>query len=330
MTNIKDIFKANERIKKEVINTPLLSSDRLNEILPFNLFLKAESLQRIGAFKFRGACNAVFIVKDTKKNVIAYSSGNHAQAVALAAKIASLNATIIMPNDAPKIKIEGTKSYNPKIIFYDRYTESREKIGKKIAYEKNLELIKPYDDTRVIAGQGTAGLEIVEQMRTINKEIDAYICCCGGGGLMAGTSIAISHFHKNCNFFTAEPLLFNDTAISLKTGQLHVNNPNSRSICDAIVTPTPGKITFPILQKFNTNGFVATDEEVLHAMHLAWKYFKVVLEPGGAVALATAVNNKNFPSFLKRKKRNNVVIMASGGNCDNKIFIKALETKLIL
>ena len=326
MLDINDIYEAYDRIKYDIIETPLLTSDKLNHKLPFNLYLKAESLQKIGAFKFRGACNAVSL--SSKQNVIAYSSGNHAQAVACAAKIYKLNATIIMPSDAPKIKIEGTKFYDPEIVFYDRYKESREKIGKRISNERKLNLIKPYDDYNVIAGQGTAGLEIVKQMKDLNLNIDSYICCCGGGGLMAGTALAISHHNKNCNFFSAEPEFFDDTAISLKEGKIVKNKLEAKSICDAIVTPCPGKKTFPILKKLNTIGLVASDNEVLQAIHIAWKYFKIVLEPGGAVALATALNKKYFKNFSSHYGKNNIVVMASGGNCDPNIFIKSLQTDI--
>jgi threonine dehydratase len=189
---IHDIRRADAAIRPAVLETPLLTSDRLNATLPFDLYLKAESLQRTGSFKFRGACNAVFGLEDPEQAVIAFSSGNHAQAVALAAKLASRKATIIMPKDAPTAKIEGTKSYGVEVVLYDRYTESREEIGAHYAKQTGANLIKPYDDVRVIAGQGTAGCEIVRQSEALSLTPDTFISCCGGGGLIAGTAIALS------------------------------------------------------------------------------------------------------------------------------------------
>jgi threonine dehydratase len=328
MITIDDIHLARNRIQDSIETTPLLSSDRLNTALPFDLYIKAECLQRTGSFKFRGGCNAVFSIDDSALPVIAFSSGNHAQAVALAARLSHRKATIIMPEDAPAAKITGTKSYGAEVVLYDRYTQSREEIGARLAAEQGAKLIKPYDDEHVIAGQGTAGLEICEQADRRSVSIDHYISCCGGGGLLAGTSTAISHLSPATKLYSAEPEAFNDTERSLAAGTRLSNAPDARSICDAIVTPCPGEITFPILQKTGCSGLSASDEDALHAMHIAWSYFKLTTEPGGAIALACALTPEFLSRFDAASQRQNVVVMVSGGNVDKDMFTRALSQSL--
>jgi threonine dehydratase len=330
MVTIDDIQNARNRINNSIETTPLLTSDRLNSALPFDLYVKAECLQRTGSFKFRGGCNAVFSIEDSTLPVIAFSSGNHAQAVALAARLSNRQATIIMPEDAPATKIAGTKSYGAEVVLYDRYTQSREEIGEKIASEQGAILIRPYDNENVIAGQGTAGLEICEQANARNIGIDHYISCCGGGGLLAGTAIAISHHLPDTQLYSAEPEAFNDTKLSLAAGKRLSNAPDARSICDAIVTPCPGELTFPILQKTGCSGLSAPDEDALHAMHIAWSYFKLTVEPGGAIALACALSPEFLSRFEGAGRRQTVVAMLSGGNVDADIFTAALEQALRL
>lgn len=325
----QSILNAETRISPHKIITPLLTSDRLNQQLPFDLFVKADCLQRTGSFKFRGACNAVFSINLPDKPILAYSSGNHAQAVALAARLSGRKATIIMPEDAPVAKIDGTRSYGADVVLYDRYTQSREEIGSKLANEQSAELIAPYDDERVIAGQGTAGLEIAQQLNSLKRELDIFFCCCGGGGLMAGTSLALSQHYSQAKLFTAEPDGFDDTARSLAMGTRQKNNPSARSICDAIVTPSPGLLTFPVIQRKAAGGKVVTDEEALSAMKTAWDYFKMTVEPGGAVALAASLQ----PDFIASQtgdKRKTVVAMLSGGNCDQDMFERALASPTLI
>jgi len=325
MITIDDIKTAQHRIQSSILTTPLLTSDRLNHALPFDLYIKAECLQRTGSFKFRGGCNAVFSIKDSALPVIAFSSGNHAQAVALAARLSNRQATIIMPEDAPAAKITGTKSYGAEVVLYDRYTQSREEIGERLASEQGAILIRPYDDEYVIAGQGTAGIEICEQAKQANITIDHYISCCGGGGLLAGTATAISHLSPDTKLYSAEPEAFNDTELSLAAGTRLSNAPDARSICDAIVTPCPGELTFPILQKTGCSGLSASDEDALHAMQIAWSFFKLTTEPGGAIALACALTPEFLSRFEGASHRQKVVVMVSGGNVDKDIFLKSLD-----
>ena len=325
---IHDIKRADAAIRPLVLETPLLTSDRLNAVLPFDLYLKAESLQRTGSFKFRGAYNAVFGLDDPDQAVIAFSSGNHAQAVALAAKLAARHATIIMPKDAPAAKIEATKSYGAEVVLYDRYTESREEIGAHYAKQTGANLIKPYDDVRVIAGQGTAGCEIVRQSEALSLTPDTFISCCGGGGLIAGTAIALSDSFPDITLYSAEPDKFDDTARSLAAGKRLSNEPDARSLCDAIVTPMPGEITFPINQKLLAGGLSVSDEDALRAMHVAATYLKVVIEPGGAVALAAALADEFVAKQAHAERRQTIIVIGSGGNCDEAMMARALTTPL--
>ena len=327
------IQNAHQLIGDTIVTTPLLSSERLNRHLPFDLHIKAECLQRTGSFKFRGACNAVFSLSTDGQPVIAYSSGNHAQAVALAASLSGRNATIIMPEDAPQAKIDGTRAYGAEVVLYDRYTQSREEIGERLATEQNAELIRPYDDYRVIAGQGTAGLEIAQQAKNAGFIPDSFICCCGGGGLMAGSSLALQDAFPNIHLYSAEPADFDDTARSLASGERQKNAASARSICDAIVTPMPGELTFPIVQKLARAGLSVSDEQALQAMRVGWDYFKLTIEPGGAVALAAALSQAFTTHFndtqtgKKAAQRRQIVVMASGGNCDKEMFLRALDSQ---
>ena len=327
------IQNAHQLIGDTIVTTPLLSSDRLNRQLPFDLHIKAECLQRTGSFKFRGACNAVFSLSTDGQPVIAYSSGNHAQAVALAASLLGRNATIIMPEDAPQAKIDGTRAYGAEVVLYDRYNQSREEIGERLATEQNAELIRPYDDYRVIAGQGTAGLEIAQQAKNAGFIPDSFICCCGGGGLMAGSALALQDAFPNIHLYSAEPADFDDTARSLASGERQKNAASARSICDAILTPMPGELTFPIVQKLARAGLSVSDEQALQAMRIGWDYFKLTIEPGGAVALDAALSDAFLEQFHATQsgsdtnKRRQIVVMASGGNCDSDMFMRALDSQ---
>ena len=313
------IEAAAARVNPYIYRTPLLQSPRLNDFLGFQLLIKAESLQHTGSFKLRGATNAVWSLDKDVSHVVAYSSGNHAQGVARAAATRGLKATIVMPEDTPAIKLEGTKAFGANVITYDRYKESREDIGMELSKKYNADLIKPYDDVRVIAGQGTVGLEIVQQARAEGVLPDAVICCCGGGGLIAGLSIAFhAHFQKS-NIWCAEPEFYDDTKRSLEADQIQRADTKQISICDAIVTPEPGKLTFPINRQHLSGGAVITDEEVLKTIATLFKHLKLVVEPGGAVAVAAALTGQ-IPSGSKT-----VVAVASGGNVDNTIFKRALS-----
>jgi threonine dehydratase len=244
--DIATIEAAANRIRPHIFKTPLLESPRLNDFLGFRLLIKAEALQHTGSFKLRGATNAVWSLSDDVRHVVAFSSGNHAQGVARAVTTRGINATIIMPADTPATKIEGTKAYGAKVVTYDRYSESREDIGAALSQKLNADLIKPYDDVRVIAGQGTVGLEIARQAAAMGIVPDALLCCCGGGGLIAGTSIALHAHFPDTKIWCAEPEFYDDTKRSLESGERQRAETEKTSICDAIVTPEPGVLTFPI------------------------------------------------------------------------------------
>jgi threonine dehydratase len=318
------IREAATRIAPYIIETPLLESPRINDKLGFRLLVKAENLQHTGSFKLRGATNTVMSLDQRITDVVAYSSGNHAQAVARAASIRGLNATIVMPEDAPALKIEGTRAFGAKVVTYDRYTESREDIGAAIAAKSSAaELIPPFEDARVIAGQGTIGLEIANQAAALGAAPDHVIICCGGGGLSAGISTAVREGMAHTKCWIAEPADFDDTIRSLETGTLQTNPPANRSICDAVVTPSPGEITFAINSKTLAGGFGVSDDRGLRAMATAFKHLKLVIEPGGAVALAAALDGR-LP-----KDTSCAVVVASGGNVDAQMFARALEAGAI-
>ena len=293
-------------------------SDHVNKELKSNIYIKAENLQTIGAFKFRGAMNTILQLPPDVKKVVAWSSGNHAQAVAAAANITEREATIVMPKDSPKTKLNGTIAWGAKIVEYDRNTEIREEIGKAIAKEQNAIIIPPFDDVNVIIGQGTAGLEAVEQLKEINVIPDIVLCCCGGGGLIAGVSTSIKANYPNAQIYSVEPENFDDTKKSLEADMIVENTMQHLSICDALLANKPGNITFEINRKNLSGGISVSDTESLIAMKIAYKYFKIVLEPGGAVALAAAISKK---IDIKNK---NVLVIASGGNVDSHIFEKCL------
>ena len=317
--SIDDIRAATTRIAPYAVRTPLVESPLLNERLGFRLLVKAECLQHTGSFKLRGATNTVMSLPDSVTDVVAWSSGNHAQAVARAAALRGIRAAIVMPEDAPAMKIEGTKAYGAEVVTYDRYSESREEIGGAIAAERGAELIPPFEDVRVIAGQGTIGLEIAAQCRETGAVPDHVVSCCGGGGLIAGTSLAIRHELPEARVWAAEPADFDDTVRSLASGRIERVDPAARSICDAVVTPAPGEMTFAINRTTLAGGFGVDDELVLRSMATAFRHLKLVIEPGGAVALAAAFDGR-LPAGAGC-----VVAVASGGNVDAEMFRRALD-----
>ena len=317
------ILEASKRLEGKIVRTPILQSKYINEKLESNILVKAENLQTIGAFKFRGAMNAILQLPSDIKKVVAWSSGNHAQAVAAASKITGRQATIVMPEDSPKAKLNGTAFWGATIVKYDRNKENREEIGKKIAKDINAKIIPPFDDEKVIIGQGTAGIECIEQLNKINVTPDIVLCCCGGGGLIAGISTAIKEKFQNAKIYSVEPENFDDTKKSLKENSIILNSMKHTSICDALLADKPGKITFEINKLNLTSGLSVSDKEALIAMNTAFKYLKIVLEPGGAVALAAAI----FKKIDIRDK--NVLVIASGGNVDKDIFENCLNQQEI-
>ncbi|TKA97550.1 threonine/serine dehydratase [Cereibacter changlensis] len=320
MTDMTMIEAAARRLEGHARRTPLLSSPFLDEIAGRRVFVKAECLQHTGSFKFRGAWSAVSALdpETRRRGVIAYSSGNHAQGVALAARQHGVPAVIVMPADAPRLKIDNTRALGAEVVLYDRATEDRDAIGNALAEERGLTLIRPYDEPLVIAGQASVGLEIAEQAADEGISRADVIVCCGGGGLTSGVALALEARAPGLRVRTAEPAGFDDVALSLAAGEVIRNPSASGSICDAIVTPEPGQITFPILQRLCGPGLVVTDDEALQAVALAFLRLKLVLEPGGAVALASALFRRD------RIEGEAVIVVASGGNVDPDTFTAAL------
>ncbi len=294
--NFKHIENAHKRIRDSIVKTPLVSNDYINNLLDAEVYFKLENLQITGSFKLRGATHKISkISSDIINNgVVAYSSGNHAQAVAYAALQNKISAKIIMPKNAPKIKINNTREYGADVILYDTFFESREKIGNDIKEKENRSLVKPYDDIDVIAGQGTAGIEIAEDLKKLSITPDIYLCCCGGGGLIAGTSTYLKHKFPNLKTYSVEPSGFDDTKKSLENKTISENLPNAQSICDALLAPKPGNITFPINLKNLYGGISVSDEEVKKTIILLSEHLKIVVEPGGAVAAPSI----NIPPYI--------------------------------
>ena len=312
----QEIDKAHERIFSLIIKTPLISSETINKKTNANVYFKLENLQWTGSFKLRGASNKISQLSNEEKSrgIVSYSSGNHAQAVAYASELFEVQATIIMPKNAPSIKIENTKKYGADIVIYDSMCESREKITSEIAFKENKTIIKPYDDLDVIAGQGTVGKEIAEELKLKNIQPDIYLCCCGGGGLIAGSSTYLRHAFPNIKNFAVEPEEFNDTQLSLKNNFIVRNKESGKSICDALLAPQPGDVTFPVNQTTLDGGLAVSDREVKKTIVELAEEMKIVVEPGGAVAATALLKNKI------NVKNKNVVVMVSGGNIDYKLF----------
>lgn len=317
--NIDRIIAAAERLEGHAVRTPLLNAPLLDELAGRRIFVKAECLQKTGSFKYRGARSAISALppEQRSKGVIAFSSGNHAQGVAVSAREMSLPAVIIMPADAPSQKINNTRAYGAEVVLYDRATKDRDAIGAELAEKRGLTLIKPFDNEDVIAGQGTCGLEIAAQAAEAGIASADVLICCGGGGLTSGISLALEAHASGLRPRPVEPKGFDDVTRSLATGTPQVNAHMSGSICDAILTPTPGDLTFPIMKRLCGSGLVVTDDQAMRAMALAFSRLKLVLEPGGAVALAAAL--------FHAEGDGDIIAVASGGNVDSTIFETALS-----
>lgn len=320
--NIDMIHAAAQRIKGHARKTPLLSSPFLDEIAGKRVFVKAECLQHTRSFKFRGAWSAISALdRDARaKGVIAFSSGNHAQGIALAAREHTAPAVIVMPKDAPKIKIENTCALGADVILYDRGNEDRDAIGTALAAERGLTLIKPFDEPLVIAGQGTTGLEIAAQAAEVGVTEAEVLTCCGGGGLTSGIAIALQAEAPDMVVRPVEPQNFDDVTRSLALGQIVANTTPAGGLCDAIVTPQPGELTFPIMQNLCGAGIVVSEEDCLKAMALAFARLEIVIEPGGAAAVAAALFHAD------KIHSDTVIATASGGNVDTDVFQRALNT----
>ncbi len=321
-TNIAMIRAAAERIKGHARRTPLLSSQFLDDIAGRRVFVKPECLQHTGSFKFRGAWSAISAMDPVQRarGVIAFSSGNHAQGVALAATRHGTSSVIIMPADAPQLKIENTKALGAEVVLYDRDTEDRDEIGARLSADRDLTLIKPFDNALVIAGQGTSGLEIAEDAKALGIENADVLVCCGGGGLTSGIALACKADAPTLRVRPVEPEGFDDVKRSLASGAIQRNTATSGNICDAIVTPQPGDLTFPIMHRLCGPGLSVSETEALQAMAQAFLRLKLVAEPGGAVALAAALYHPD------QIEGDTVIVTISGGNVDPAQFQTALAT----
>ena len=311
-----DIDAAAARLKGVAVRTPLIASAVLDEAIGARVFLKAETLQRTGSFKFRGAYNKMASIAPDRRaaGVVAYSSGNHAQGVAAAAKLLGMRATIVMPRDAPLAKRERTAALGAEIVLYDRDNEDRAAIARAIVEQRGATLVPPYDDALIIAGQGTIGREIVEDLAQLGLTPEVAVIGASGGGLAAGIALALKARVPQVEVYTAEPEGFEDTLRSFKSGRREANARMSGTICDSLMTQTPGELTFPINRALIGQGVVASDAEVGRAVAFAFRELKLVVEPGGAIGLAALLAGK---IAVKGKV---VVAVLSGGNVDAALF----------
>ncbi len=314
---LDDIRAAAQRLRGQSVLTPLLENPALNDRVKGRVLLKVESLQIGGSFKFRGAYNRLADLTPAQKakGVVAASTGNHAQGIGHAARRLGLEACIVMPQDAPQIKLDNTRALGCEVVTFDRRTEDRDTLARKIAAERGCVFVHPYDDPWVMAGQGTIGLELLKQ---VPAPADAVLICCGGGGLTAGIATALRSCGSGSEIYAVEPFGYDDTVRSLASGQRRGIEPGATSICDAISTLAPGELTFPVLQQCGVKGLAVSDDDVREAMRFAFTHLRLVLEPGGAVALAAVLAGR-----LPTEGRTLVVVL-SGGNVDAGLFTSVL------
>ena len=319
-----DIEAAAVRLRGHAVETPLVESPALNDHLGARVLIKLETLQRVGAFKFRGAYNRLVQLNADQRTrgVVAFSSGNHAQGVALAAKLLGMPALIVMPSDAPSVKVAATRGYGAEVQLYDRLTESREAIAAEIAASRGAIVVPAFDDPHIIAGQGTAGLEMMRQVQAAGATLDIALAPVSGGGLLAGVSEVVKTLSPATEVWGVEPAAFDDLARSLATGERVTIKPAGRSLCDALESPAPGEITFPMLKKNLAGAVGVTDAEVTEAMRYAFGVLKLVVEPGGSVGLAALLTGK-IPARGKT-----VGLVLSGGNVDPDLFARVLRGEL--
>jgi threonine dehydratase len=315
----KDVIDAAARLRTIVRNTPLVRSDALDERIGAKVHLKLENLQYTGAFKFRGAYNCLsqLDLKLCQDGVVAYSTGNHGQAIATVGNMLDIPTIVVMPVDAPANKIEKARKQGATIILYDRKTQSREQVAAELAKKGQYCVVPPGDNVHVIAGQGTVAFEVLEALGS--QTVDIILTPCGGGGLSAGTCLAVEATRSIAQVWAAEPAEFNDTLRSLQSGKREFNAHSATSICDALLAPTPAELPFSINKQRLAGVLVASDEEVLAAMRFLFDEFRIVVEPGGAVAFASLLFNA--PESFKGK---NVAVIISGGNVDPMIFSHAI------
>ena len=320
LPNFADIEDAAGRLAGVAVRTPLLRSDALDEAAGGKVFVKAECLQRTGSFKIRGAYNRLVRLTEAERprGVVAFSSGNHAQGVAAAARMLGVPAVIVMPSDAPRMKVEATRGFGAEIVLYDRFTESREAIAARIGQERGAVVVPSYDDVHVIAGQGTVGLEAARQLEAAGAAAEVLVCPASGGGLMAGIALAFEALSPRTRLYAAEPAGYDDHRLSLEAGERIALQPPGPSLCDALLAPQPGELTFAINRTRLAGGYAVSDEQALAAMAFAFRHLKIVLEPGGAVALAAVLAGD------AQLDGRTALIIASGGNVDAEVYARAL------
>ena len=319
MLTYADVLDASDRIKGIAHRTPVLRSSTADSMLGAKVFFKCENFQRMGAFKFRGGYNALanFTTEQRAKGVVAFSSGNHAQAIALSARLLKMTAVIVMPEDAPPLKIAATREYGAEVILYNRYTEDREAIGNSLASERGLTLIPPFDHVDVIAGQGTAAKELIEDV----GELDYFFVCLGGGGLMAGSCLAIKALSPQCKIYGVEPEAGNDVQQSFRSGKpVKIDVP--KTIADGAQTQLVGKLTFPIIQSHASDILTATDAQLVECMRFFAERMKMIVEPTGALGFAAARHAAQTSSLDLHGKR--IGILVSGGNVDMATFTRLM------
>lgn len=323
LPNAKAVEQAAERIAGKAVRTPLLESAALNAVTGGRVFIKPECLQRTGSFKFRGAFNRISQLDESASEggVVAYSSGNHAQGVAAAAQLRDLPAVIVMPQDTPKIKVTNTAGYGAEVVHYDRGSEDRKAIAEGLAEERGAVIVPPYDDPNVIAGQGTAGLELSKDLADRGITPDAVLVPAGGGGLLAGVSLATKSVFPNTKIYSVEPQDFDDHKRSLDTGKRERNDKTTGSLCDALLAHQPGELTFAINNPLVAGGLAVSDDEVKAAVAYAFRTLKLVVEPGGAVCLAALLAGK-----IDCRDRD-IAIILSGGNVDPGLFSEILTAR---
>jgi len=320
LPDFDDVRAAAARLSGHARRTPLLAGTPLDELTGGRILLKLETLQHMGSFKFRGAYNrlAQLDAAQRKAGVVAFSSGNHAQGVAYAARLLGVPATIVMPADAPRVKMQNTLALGAEVVTYERLRESREQIAARLAAERGAVLVPSFDDPDIIAGQGTVGLEIAEQAAELGARLDDVVVCTSGGGLVAGTALAIRALSPSARVWTAEPEGHDDHRRSLATGRRESNAPGTRSICDALLAPEPGVVTFEINRHLLAGGLAVSDAEVKDAIAYAARTLKLVVEPGGAVALASVLAGKIEPGGRT------IAVVLSGGNIDDDLLREVL------
>ncbi|MBN9466012.1 threonine/serine dehydratase [Brevundimonas sp.] len=317
LPSYEGVLDAARQIEGVAVRTPLLESPALNAVVGGRVLMKAETLQRAGAFKFRGAYNRIsrLNAEERRRGVVAFSSGNHAQGVAAAAALAETPAIIVMPSDSPRVKVEGVIGFGGEVRTYDRWTESREAIGAAIAAERGAILVPPFDDPFVIEGQGTTALEMLDQA---DASFDQLLCGASGGGLLAGINLVLAERSPDTQVFVVEPEAFDDTARSLAAGERVGHPQGPPSICDALMAPMPGELTWPINRRL-AGALTVSDAEAAEAMRFAFRHLKLVIEPGGAVSLAALLSGK-----VEARDRVTGIVL-SGGNVDPALYAEVIE-----